>query len=319
MMLKYQGAYSSTRNFPGGFGAGTWLGGLLFIVKFNEACLRPPIPRPITRNHGQQFKFVDDASQIVSVNLRKSLIPDPVKRPRPLNYHKRTEMILSEQENVLQQELNKFALFTQLNKLVINQGKCYIIKFSRSRTYDFPPEFSIQDSDTLQVKNSHKILGIIVQDDLKWEEQVQEMVRKATKTIWVIRRMKSLGIGEATLVQYWKTEGRVQLEQSCPVWHSSITIAQSNSLSRAQRVAMAAITGHWADSHSEQLKALSLEPLKDRREAICRTFAHRTATNSRHQDMFTPTHTVLRQGKQTLKYREPRARTNMYYNLLYPT
>ena len=245
-------------------------------------------------------------------------MPDTEKRPRPHNYHERTEMILKDDENVLQSELNKFALFTRNNKLVINKAKCYVMMFSRSRKFDFPPEFTIDGSDILEVKKSHKILGIIVQDDLKWEKQVQEMVRKATKTIWVLRRMKALGVSEATLVQYWKTEGRVHLEQNCPVWQSSITIAQSRSLSRAQRVAMAAITGRWAASHTQQLRELGLERLEPRRLALCRTFAGRTATNSRHQDMFIPTHSFLRQGKQANKYWEPKARTHKYYKSAVP-
>ena len=143
-------------------------------------------------------------------------------------------------------------------------------------------------------------------------------MRKATKTIWVIRRMKSLGVSEATLVNFWKTEGRIQLEQNCPVWHSSISIAQSRSLARAQRVAMAAVTGRWAESHSQQLVDLGLEDLELRRAAICRTFALRTATNSRHQDMFTLTQSSVRQGKQLKKYREPKARTHTYYKSAVP-
>ena len=130
--------------------------------------------------------------------------------------------------------------------------------------------------------------------------------------------MRALGINKETLVHYWKTEGRVQLEASCPVWHSSISEAQSRSLSRAQRVAMAAITGRWAESHTEQLVDLGLEHLHLRREQICRTFAHRTATNSRHMDMFIPSHSVPRQGKQLWKYREVKARTSAYFNSAIP-
>jgi hypothetical protein len=180
--LRYQGATSSTRSLPGGFGAGNWLGGLLFMVKFNGVCLRPHIPQPLTGNQGNQFKFVDDATQIVSVNLKKSLVAEPRSRPRPMNYHERTKMVLAEEENILQSEVNKFAYFTETKKLVINKAKCYVIMFSHSRKFEFPPEFSIQESGILEVNVSHKILGIIVQDDLKWEAQVQEMARKATKT-----------------------------------------------------------------------------------------------------------------------------------------
>ena len=87
LVLNYQGAKSEEKQLPGGFGAGTCLGGALFIVKFNGACLRPPIPRPMTQNQGLQVKYIDDASQIASINLKKSLIPDPAIRTRPLNYH----------------------------------------------------------------------------------------------------------------------------------------------------------------------------------------------------------------------------------------
>ena len=50
MILKYQQAVSTQRSLPGGYGAGTWLGGFLFIIKFNGICLRPPIPRPLSGN-----------------------------------------------------------------------------------------------------------------------------------------------------------------------------------------------------------------------------------------------------------------------------
>ena len=90
LILKFYGECSETKNLPGGFSAGTWLGGLLFKVKFNGACLRPPIPRPLTQNKGIQVKFVDDASQIASIDLKKSLIHDTRPRPRPLKYSERT-------------------------------------------------------------------------------------------------------------------------------------------------------------------------------------------------------------------------------------
>ena len=85
----YQGAKSQEKNLPGGLSAGTCLGGLLFIVKFNGACLRPPISRPRTQNCGLQVKYIDDASQMASFTLKKSLIPDPIIRTTPLNYHEK--------------------------------------------------------------------------------------------------------------------------------------------------------------------------------------------------------------------------------------
>ena len=86
MVLRYQGASSSPRDLPGGYGAGTWMGGFLFIIKFNGICLRPPIPRLLSGNKAVQFKFIDDSSKAASINLKVSLIPDSKIRPFPLKY-----------------------------------------------------------------------------------------------------------------------------------------------------------------------------------------------------------------------------------------
>ena len=318
LTLNYLKTRSESKELPGGFGAGTWLGGVCFIVKFNGACLRPPIPRPFTKNECMQVKFVDDATQIASVDLKNSLVADPVSRPRPLNFHERTEMILSSEENVLLSELQKFHEFAETNKLVIKKKKIYVMKFSRSRNYDFPAEMTIGGSEILEVKTQHRILGIIIQDDLRWQSQCDEMVRRATKCTWAIRRMRAMGVPQQTLVDFWKSEGRVMLEYGCPVWHSGLTVTQSHSLDRAQRVAMAAITGRWEPSHTQQLQDLGLERLAQRRIKLCERFAQRTATNSRHMDLFSPIVSLQRGAKHSKKYREIATRTKSYYNSALP-
>jgi hypothetical protein len=186
---------------------------------------------------------------------------------------------------VLQDELDSLSSFSRQNGLVINKNKCFVMKFSRAKSHNFPPEFTVGGFDILEEKQILKILGIQIQADLCWDTQVTKMVQRATRTIWALRRMKSLGVDQATLVQFWRTEGRVHLEAACPVWNGAITAAQSRALSRVQRVAMAATTGRWDRSHSGQLRRLSLEPLTERRTRLCRRWARRTATGakSRHR------------------------------------
>ena len=84
-------------------------------------------------------------------------------------------MKLKEEENVLQQELLKFQEFTKSNKLVINSKKCFVMLFTRSKQHAFPPEFHIGSSEVLEAKDSHKILGVIVQNDFRWTQQVDHM------------------------------------------------------------------------------------------------------------------------------------------------
>ena len=82
--------------------------------------MQPPIPRPVTKNEAMQVKYIDDACQVATVKLQSSLIPDPVKRTLPLQYHERKGMILDPNENMLQQQLNNFYTFTQDNKFIVN-------------------------------------------------------------------------------------------------------------------------------------------------------------------------------------------------------
>ena len=91
-------------------------------------------------------------------------------------------MKLKQNENIL----DKFK-----NKLVINTKKCFAMMITRFRAYAFPPEFRIGNSEILTVKKTLRILGVLIQDDLGFESQVREMVRRATLTAWVIRRMRS--------------------------------------------------------------------------------------------------------------------------------
>ena len=75
-----------------------------------------------------KVKFVDDGTVAVSVNLKSSLIPDPVERARPLNYHEWTGHVLPEQQNLLQYYIRDAEKFTEDNKMVINKDKTKIIK-----------------------------------------------------------------------------------------------------------------------------------------------------------------------------------------------
>ena len=108
------------------------------------------------------------------------------------------------------------------------------------------------------------------------------------------------------------------LEYGCPVWHSGLTVTQSHSLDRAQRVAMAAITGCWEPSHTRQLASLGLEQLSIRQTKLCERFAKRTASDSRHMDMFTPNETLQRAVKHAKKFREIATRTHTYYTSALP-
>jgi len=107
--------------------------------------------------------------------------------------------------------------------------------FDNTRKYAFAPQFKIGTSETLQVNSELKVLGVFIQSDLKWGAQIKHMTNKASKNIWLLRRMKQLGVVQQTITNYWKTEGRCHLEASAPVWSGGITTSQKRDLFRVQR------------------------------------------------------------------------------------
>ena len=119
---------------PGGGPQGAYLGGLIFIVKYNGAFLRPPIPRniggPAANSKSEKVKFVDDGTVAVSLNMKSGLVLDESIRPKPLKYDERTCQILPKNENLLQLYLDDAETFTINNKMKINPNKTRIIKFN---------------------------------------------------------------------------------------------------------------------------------------------------------------------------------------------
>ena len=156
-----------------------------------------------------------------------------------------------------------------------------------------------------------KNLGIIVQNNLKWNSNTANLCKKAYKNLWVIRRMKNLGLSTETLLEYYKKEIRVHLELAVPVWHSGLTIKLSADIERVQRIAVGIMLGSIPYTHACEL--LGLEPLSTRRIGLCKRFAFKTSRNSRHSDLF-----QLKSGQQNLRkskkqYREHICRKSRFY------
>ena len=144
----YKGAQSTMKLLPGGGPQGAFLGGIIFMLKFNGAFMRPSIPRnlttPATESKAKKVKYVDDGSIAVSINLNKCLNVDQSDRPRPLTFRERTEHFLPSQNNLLQYYLTEAEEYAFKNKMKINKNKTQVMIFNESRKMDFLPllEFS---------------------------------------------------------------------------------------------------------------------------------------------------------------------------------
>ena len=76
------------------------------------------------------------------------------------------------------------------------------------------------------------------------------------------------------------------LEQSCVVWHSSITVENSLDIERVQRCAVRFILGKNYTTYEESLKKINLESLETRRARLCNKFAKNCLQNDKTKNMF---------------------------------
>ena len=76
------------------------------------------------------------------------------------------------------------------------------------------------------------------------------------------------------------------LEQSCVLWHSSLTIENSNDLERVQKAACKIILGNQYSNYDQALYQLSMDSLKIRRLKLCRRFAVKCLNNDKTFKLF---------------------------------
>ena len=116
----------------------------------------------------------------------------------------------------------------------------------------FMPEISL-DNNELEVVDEIRLLGLIIRSDLKWISNTENMVKKANKRLWILRRLKFLGAQEHDLVDIFIKQIRSVLELAVPAWHSGITLAEQIKIERIQKSAAHIILGHSYESYKDAL------------------------------------------------------------------
>ena len=305
MHLTFNGAQSTTKMLPGGGPQGAYLGGLIFIIKYNGAFLRPPIPRliagPVTSSKSEKVKFVDDGTIAVSIDLKACLSPDPVLRPRPLNYHERTGHILPSENNLLQYFIKDAEEFVLNNNMVINKRKTKVISFTKSRKWDFPPELLFSDGVQLDCMSETTLLGVVISQDLRWAKNTEFICQKARQKLWILRRMLNFQLNIHQLFDVYIKEVRSLLELAVPVWHSGLTKQQSNDIERVQKLAFRIILGDNYANYETACDILYADTLETRRIKLCSKFAAKNLKSEHPMFQKVGTHANTRQKSDLVK------------------
>ena len=77
--------------------------------------------------------------------------------------------------------------------------------------------------ENIEIVDKMKILGTIVNTQLSWDDNCQIIIKKVNARMQLLRSVLSVGVSTEEMFHLWTIFFRSVLEQSCVVWHSTLT------------------------------------------------------------------------------------------------
>ena len=224
-------------------------------------------------------------------------------------------------DSTLQSAANDVFSWSDDNDMLLNTTKTkeMIVYFGKRFSDTDIPALIINDQQIERV-NVFKLLGVVFCSNLNWQHHIDYILKKAAKRYFVIYQLNRARVKPDDIIIVYCSLIRSILEYACPVWHSGLTVAQSNDLENVQKRCLHIIYPEL--SYSDALVVTGLERLDKRREAIVRkTFCTIKQPDNALHDVLDrylrpPSTRVLR--LTPYEYRVPAAKTNRYLHSFFP-
>ena len=157
--------------------------------------------------------------------------------------------------------------------------------FNFTKDYQFSADIKLK-KETLVTVTEIKLLGVYISDDLKWNRNTEEIVKKANQRMRLLNAASKFTSKISDLRTIYKMFVRSVLEYSSVVWHSSLSGLNSKDIERIQKAACKVILKDQYVDYESALKYLNLDKLEVRRKKLCLNFAKNTVKNAKVKSMF---------------------------------
>ena len=277
MKVKWQGEISNERKLKGGGPQGSTFGLWEYLSQSNSNadCI----------SESDRFKFVDDLSFLELIHLLTvGLASFNIKQQIPSNIPEHNQIIPA--KNLKSQKyLDYIDNWTDNQKMKLNIKKTKNMIFNFSKKFKFSTQLSVKNENIELIKEA-KLLGTFITDDLRWNKNTAEIVKKAYMRMQLLNRAASFTKNTRDLKSIYLTYIRSILEQSAVVWHSSLSSKNRKDLERVQKTATKIILGKKYLNYQNALKTLNIDNLDKRRGKICLKFANNCLKNEKVKNLF---------------------------------
>jgi hypothetical protein len=228
-------ATSSLRNLNCGVPQGSNLGPLLFLLYVND------LPNCLKKSHAAMY--ADDTN----ITVRSSS--------------------LTYLEEALNDELENIHQWLLSNKLTLNVKKTeYMVIGTRQRLRNFSQDINVSiDGKVLKEVKTKKTLGVLVDKHLSWDKHIDNVSKKVSKGIGMLRRAKQY-VSTKTLEKLYHALVQPHFDYCSMVWGNCAEYLKGK-LQKLQNRAARVITGDTYEIRSTDiLNKLDWKTLSERRK-----------------------------------------------------
>ena len=165
------------------------------------------------------------------------------------------------------------------------QKKSNLMIFNFTHNYQFSTRVNLDES-LLDIIGQTRLLGTVVQSDLKWNSNTQYLTQRGYQRMTMLRKLYEFDIPKEDLVMIYNMYIRSVLEFNSNVWFSSITVEEREDIERVQRIACKIILKDEYTGYKQALEILNLQNLSDRRQVLAKRFALKCIKSEKFNNLF---------------------------------
>ena len=220
--VKMEGMYTDLTTPRGGILQGTKLAPLLFAILVNRLCQDWP----------ESIKYVDDTS-----------VFEIVPRCSP---------------SYLPLIANGISKYANQRNMRLYEKKCKEMVTTFWKYQPSPVLHVFQNGAAIVRVSSFKLLEVTLSNDLFWNDDCDEMLKKACKRLYALRSLKAAGLNQKELVLVYCSLVRSVVEYASPVW-AVLPIYLQDMLQAVQNKALYIIFGKM--EYKEAMETTVLQSL----------------------------------------------------------